>query len=240
MRWYSEFVRRLFCALVLFAAACAPREREPLARADEAIARVKPRLVARLQAKGLTWGAPIFIRIFKEEDQLEIWMERDGRYEYFQTYPICTYSGDLGPKLREGDRQSPEGFYSVGRSQMNPASRFHLSFNLGFPNAFDRANGRTGSALMVHGSCASIGCYAMTDRGIEEIYALADAALRGGQQAFAVHIFPFRMTAENLRKHGKSPWTSFWNDLKTGYDSFEKHRRPPRITVANRRYAVTS
>ena len=228
-------------ALLFFMTACAQPDRgHALARADEAIARVKPRLVARLRAKGLTYGAPIFIRIFKEEDQLEIWMERNGRYEYFQTYRICTYSGDLGPKLREGDRQSPEGFYSVGRGQMNPASRFHLSFNLGFPNAFDRANGRTGSALMVHGSCVSIGCYAMTDRGIEEIYALADAALRGGQGAFAVHIFPFRMTAENLRRHRNSPWMSFWTDLKPGYDLFQRHRRPPRITVSNRRYAVRS
>jgi murein L,D-transpeptidase YafK len=224
--------------LLLLAGGLRPANIPSSPRSREAIDRVKPRLTTALRERGLAYGSPIFLRIFKEEDELEIWVERNGKYERFHFYKICNYSGDLGPKLREGDNQSPEGFYTVGPAQLNPLSNFHLSFNLGYPNEFDRANGRTGSALMVHGSCVSIGCYAMTDRAIEEIYAMADGALRGGQPRFAVHIFPFRPTTANMRRHSGSRWSAFWNDLKRGHDVFEQHRRPPRVTVRNRRYVV--
>ena len=170
-------------------------------RSRAAINRVAPELKQELEAKGLEFGAPIFLRIFKASRELEIWVESDTRFMRFKTYRICSFSGGLGPKARTGDGQSPEGFYFVNSSRMNPSSRFHLSFNLGFPNAYDRAHGRTGSFLMVHGDCVSIGCYAMTNDGIEEIYALADAALRNGQPFFRVHVFPFHMTDENLEAH---------------------------------------
>jgi murein L,D-transpeptidase YafK len=149
---------------------------------------------------------------------------------------VCYYSGDFGPKVRTGDNQSPEGFYFVQPRQLNPNSRFYLSFNLGYPNAYDRAHGRTGDALMVHGNCVSIGCYAMTDRSIEEIYALADAALRNGQAFFQVHVFPFRLTAEKLFRHRESRWYTFWQNLKEGYDSFEETARPPNVSIKNKRY----
>ena len=123
--------------------------------------------------------------------------------------------------------------------QLNPSSRFHLSFDLGYPNAYDRAHGRTGSALMVHGDCVSIGCYAMTDAGIEEIYALADAALRGGQTLFRMHVFPFRLTAENLLQHRYSRWYSFWENLQEGYRLFEEHGRPPDVEVRDGEYVFT-
>ncbi|SVD61889.1 uncharacterized protein METZ01_LOCUS414743, partial [marine metagenome] len=165
-----------------------------LDRPEEAAKRVRPSMETALHAKGLRWGAPVFIRIFKEEKKLELWVDDGKVFKHFKTWPICKYSGTLGPKLKEGDRQAPEGFYFVPRSRMNPRSRFHLSFNLGYPNAYDRAHKRTGSALMVHGNCVSIGCYAMTDAGIEEIYSLCDAALTNGQRFFRVHAFPFRMT----------------------------------------------
>ncbi|HXH04457.1 MAG TPA: murein L,D-transpeptidase family protein [Candidatus Competibacteraceae bacterium] len=194
-------------------------------------------LQGRLQAAGLNLGDPVFMRIFKEEAQLEVWMQQqDGRYKLFRSYPICKYSGDLGPKQREGDKQSPEGFYYVTLDRMNPNSQFYLSFNLGFPNAYDRAHGYTGSALMVHGDCVSIGCYAMTDRQIQEIYTLAEAALKNGQPYFRVHAFPFRLTPHNLARHKNSPWFSFWANLKEGYDYFEQHKLPPEVYVEGLAY----
>lgn len=182
-------------------------------------------------------GAPLFMRIFKQENILEVWMQRGDRYALYKKYPICFYSGGLGPKLRSGDKQSPEGFYRVYPRSMNPNSQYHLSFNLGYPNEYDRAHGRTGSLLMVHGDCVSSGCYAMTDRQIEEIYRLAEAAFKNGQPHFQVHIFPFRLTADNLQAHQQSPWYTFWANLKEGYDLFEASRQPPAVSVSARRYA---
>lgn len=192
-----------------------------------------------LGRKGMNPTAPIFVRIFKEESELEVWKLRaDGRYYHFKTYPICNWSGDLGPKLRQGDKQAPEGFYSINHDQLNPNSKFHLAFNLGYPNAYDKSKYRTGQYLMVHGDCKSAGCYAMTDALIEEIYALSREALRGGQQKFDVHAYPFRMTDEKLARHRKSKWYRFWRTLKKGYDYFEIHRIPPTVTVCERRYIV--
>ena len=195
-------------------------------------------LDAALVRSQVAKGAPVFVRIFKQESELELWAERGGAHVLVKTYPICTWSGTLGPKLREGDRQSPEGFYRVTRERLNPNSRFHLSFNVGFPNAYDRAHGRTGSFLMVHGNCVSLGCYAMTDAGIEEIYGMVEAALDGGQPSVQVHIFPFRMTDAKMRRHGSSKWIGFWRNLKQGYDAFETHGRPPEITVEGGVYRV--
>jgi murein L,D-transpeptidase YafK len=190
---------------------------------------------------GMTQEAPIFVRIFKEESQLEIWKQKaDGRYHLFKTYPICNWSGGLGPKVNEGDKQSPEGFYTVTPGQMNPNSQFHLAFNLGYPNTYDKVNGRTGAALMVHGDCRSAGCYAMTDALIEEIYALAREAFRAGQTKFQVHAFPFRMTEENMKRHRNSKWHGFWRTLKAGYDDFELTRLPPKVTVCSRQYLVNA
>lgn len=198
--------------------------------------RVQPALDKDLEAKGLQFGDPIFIRVFKATKELELWVQKGSKFELFRTYPICTYSGALGPKVRQGDMQAPEGFYFVNRHRMNPASRFHLSFNLGYPNAYDRYHRRTGNYLMVHGNCVSIGCFAMTDARIEQIYSLAHAALANGQRFFRVHVFPFRMTDEELSKHEASPHHAFWQNLKTGYDHFEQRRRPPNVEVRRGRY----
>lgn len=195
--------------------------------------------VMLLGKKDMKHDAPIFVRIFKEESELEIWKARsDGRYYHFKTYPICTWSGDLGPKIRQGDKQSPEGFYTVTKRQMNPKSSYYLSFNLGFPNAYDRVHGRTGDFLMVHGKCTSAGCYAMTDGLVEEIYALAREQFDAGHESFQVHAFPFRMTAENMARHRDSKWYPFWQTLKEGYDHFEVARQPPQVAVCERRYVV--
>jgi murein L,D-transpeptidase YafK len=192
-----------------------------------------------LGKKGMTTSTAIHIRVFKEESELELWKQRDdGRFYHFKTYPICNWSGSLGPKLKQGDHQAPEGFYQVPRHMMNPNSQFHLAFNLGYPNAFDKANNRTGDFLMIHGKCKSAGCYAMTDALIEEIYALARESFIGGQEAIPVHAFPFRMTAANLERHKSSPHHKFWLTLKEGYDFFEAARQPASVLVCERRYVV--
>ena len=185
---------------------------------------------------GLRDGAPIFIRIFKREFELEMWMKRDGKFERFATYPICMWSGKLGPKMKQGDRQAPEGFYTVDSSQLNPNSQYHRSFNLGFPNTFDRAHGRTGSLLMVHGDCRSIGCYAMTDGVIDEVWSLLTAALGAGQKRVQVQVFPFRMTEANMSRHAANSDIGFWRQLKTGHDAFERDHVPPVVSVCGGRY----
>jgi murein L,D-transpeptidase YafK len=206
-------------------------------RAEKAIASVEASLKQQLSAKGLSYGAPIFIRIFKDPGVLELWVRSDkGSFKNFKNYDICTFSGKMGPKLRQGDNQSPEGFYFVNAGRLNPWSQFHLSFNLGYPNQYDRFHGRTGSALMVHGNCVSIGCYAMTDAWINEIYALAVAALGSGQPFFRVHAFPFKLEPEILDKYSNNRWYDFWLNLKEGYDYFNEHGRPPNIEVENGRY----
>ena len=195
--------------------------------------------MSMLGRKGMDTGAPIFVRIFKEESELEVWKARDdGRFYHFKTYPICNWSGNVGPKTALGDKQAPEGFYRVSDTQMNPNSQYYLAFNLGYPNAYDRSQQRTGDALMVHGKCKSVGCYAMTDALMEEIYSLAREALKGGQTSFEVHAFPFRMTEANMVRYQGNPNVPFWKTLKLGYDFFEKYRLPPTVAVCEKRYVV--
>lgn len=206
------------------------------ARARAAADRVRPALERDLLALGVRVGAPLFLRLHKAEAELELFVDDGMRYLRFRRYPICAYSGALGPKLREGDGQAPEGFYAVRLEQLNPASRFHLAFDLGFPNAYDRALGRTGSYLMVHGDCVSIGCYAMGDAAIEEIYTLVEAALRGGQPAVPVHIFPFRMDGTGRGANEDARWRDFWENLREGWLAFERTGRPPAVGVRDGRY----
>jgi murein L,D-transpeptidase YafK len=197
-------------------------------------------LTGRLQAAGVALGAPVLIRIFKREFELEVWMWRDGRYARFAAYPICRWSGRLGPKSATGDKQAPEGFYSVAANQMNPHSRWHRSFDLGFPNTFDAAHGRTGSALMVHGGCSSVGCYAMTNAVMDEIWRLTTAAqTTGKQRRFQVQVYPFRMDSDALMAREAHPQIAFWRQLKVGHDLFEQTGRPPVVRVCQRAYRFT-
>jgi murein L,D-transpeptidase YafK len=206
-------------------------------RAERSIESVEKDLKEQLSTQGLKYGSPIFIRIFKDPGVLEVWVEsNNGTFVNFKSYDICTFSGGLGPKLKEGDEQSPEGFYFVNAGRLNPWSRFHLSFNLGYPNQYDRFHGRTGSALMVHGNCVSIGCYAMTDSYINEIYALTVSALQSGQPFVRVHSFPFKLESDNLSTYRNSQWYPFWLNLKEGYDYFNKHKRPPNVEVEQGKY----
>lgn len=188
----------------------------------------------------LTLGAPIYIRIFKKTKELELWVQRDDRFMLFKKYPIALFSGGLGPKTREGDLQAPEGFYTVTASRLNPWSNYHLAFNIGYPNQYDLQRGATGGAIMVHGKEESVGCFAMTDPAIEEIYTIADYALSSGQPSFQVHIFPFRMTVANLMRHTRSPHLPFWRNLLRGYTLFELTRLPPVVSIDQQLYAFTT
>lgn len=205
-------------------------------RAEKSIASVLLQLENELKSKKLEYGSPIYIRVFKASNELEMWVKKNQKYELLKTYPICSYSGQLGPKTKEGDYQAPEGFYFVKPSSLNPWSSYHLSFNLGYPNAYERSKGYTGSALMIHGKCVSIGCYAMTDEYMNEIYAMAYGALSHGQPYFRVHAFPFRMDNKSMNNFKEHKWYSFWLNLKEGYDLFEEHRIPPNVSVKNGKY----
>ncbi|MEQ9504927.1 MAG: murein L,D-transpeptidase family protein [Hyphomonas sp.] len=208
-------------------------------RSDTAYADTRPRLEQELTAAGLQLGNRIFLRITKEPAELTAYVEdAKGVYEVFRTWPVCAASGTLGPKLREGDGQAPEGFYEIAPVQMNPSSDYHLSFNLGFPNAYDRANGRTGSFLMVHGNCVSIGCFAMTDPVLDEIWTLMQAAFENGQTRVPVHIFPFPMTEANLSAHAGSENAAFWTELAPGWTTFETTGKVPKVSVSGRSYRV--
>jgi murein L,D-transpeptidase YafK len=231
---------RLFAALAAAASVCAltacSGNAPIIPPAEQPLGKDTMMLLGR---KGMDQGAPIFVRIFKEESELEVWKARaDGRFYHFKTYPVCNWSGTLGPKTEYGDRQAPEGFYRVTADQLNPNSSYYLAFNLGYPNAYDRARRRTGSALMVHGKCKSAGCYAMTDALMEEIYGLARESLKSGQTDFSVHAFPFRMTDANMARFRDNANYRFWRTLKQGYDFFEQFRLPPAIAVCERRYMV--
>jgi murein L,D-transpeptidase YafK len=199
------------------------------------------RMLADLEAKHMPKESPILVRIFKEEAELEVWKrDNSGRFALLRTYPICRWSGELGPKIRQGDRQAPEGFYTITPGQMNANSSYYLAINTGFPNAYDRANGRTGAFLMIHGDCASAGCYAMTDEQIVEIYALARESFFGGQKSFQLEAFPFRMTPLNMARHRNSPHMAFWKMLKQGYDHFEVTHLEPKVDVCEKRYVFGS
>lgn len=192
-----------------------------------------------LAEEGLRLGAPVYLRLTKEPAVLTAYVaDADGVYESFRSWPVCAYSGKLGPKLAEGDMQAPEGFYSVAPGQMNAASDYHLAFNLGFPNAYDRAQGRTGSYLMVHGDCVSIGCYAMTNEAIEEIWTLMQASMEEGQRSVPVHIFPFPMTAANLQRHAGDPNAAFWRSLAPAWEAFETTGHVPAVRVSDGDYQI--
>jgi len=233
-------VRRVLVLAAAFAAALTPvmclgESSKPLPA--KATRELPDELLSLLEQKKMPKYSPILVRLFKEEAELEVWkQDATGRFQILKTYPICRWSGDLGPKLHEGDRQAPEGFYTITPELMNPNSNFYLSINLGFPNTFDKAHKRNGSFLMIHGDCWSSGCYAMTDEQISEIYSLARDSFLGGRPSFQVQAYPFRLTPANLARHRNSPNLAFWNMLKIGNDHFETTRLEPKVDVCDRRY----
>jgi murein L,D-transpeptidase YafK len=216
------------------------QKKAPADRLFDVRSRLLPRLHEELAARGLKPGARAFLRAFKESHELELWLRSGsgGDWVLYRNYPVHALSGALGPKLREGDGQTPEGVYEFGVSSLNPSSMFHLSFNIGYPNAYDRHHQRTGTHIMVHGSNVSIGCLAMSDPAIEEIYLLVAEALEAGQSKVPIHIFPFRMTEERMAAAADSPHAEFWRDLKAIHDSFESLREVPRVQVSEGRYSL--
>ena len=218
-------------------AGCNSDEIGSLATNAKANQPVPPKLIAAMVEKNMDLQSPILVRLFKQEAELEVWkQDRTGRFALLKTYPICRWSGDLGPKVREGDRQAPEGFYAISPAQMNPTSAYYLSFNTGYPNAYDRSLGHTGSELMVHGDCSSRGCYAMTDEQIAEIYSLGREAFFGGQKSFQFQAYPFHMTALNMARHRNSPHMAFWKMIKEGNDHFEVTRQEPKVDFCEKKY----
>jgi murein L,D-transpeptidase YafK len=237
---YRSLVRALITSVALAAgvllAGCNSDEIS-LATNAKANQPVPPKLLAAMVEKDMDLQSPMLVRLFKQEAELEVWkQDRSGRFALLKTYPICRWSGDLGPKVREGDRQAPEGFYAITPGQMNPQSAYYLSFNTGYPNAYDRSLGHTGSQLMVHGDCSSRGCYAMTDEQIAEIYSLGRESFFGGQKSFQFQAYPFRMTPINMAKHRNNPNMPFWKMIKEGYDHFEVTRQEPKVDFCEKKY----
>ncbi|WP_299478607.1 murein L,D-transpeptidase family protein [uncultured Roseibium sp.] len=224
-------------ALVLAAAVLAGCQADEFGAGPKHLRPVSDSIKRKMTDLNMSSNSPIMIRIFKEESEMEVWKQtRTGKYKKLEEFEICKWSGKLGPKFKEGDRQAPEGFYEITPALMNPNSSYHLAFNLGYPNRYDRAHGRTGSHLMVHGACSSRGCYAMTDEQVEDIYALARESFKGGQKSFQVQAFPFRMTPENMAKHRDNEHLGYWKMLKTGYDHFEVTKTPPKVSVCEKKY----
>jgi murein L,D-transpeptidase YafK len=234
-------IRALITSVVLAAAggllAACDTDQISLATNAKANQPVPPKLVEAMAEKDMDLQSPILVRLFKQEAELEVWKQnRSGKFALLKTYPICRWSGDLGPKVREGDRQAPEGFYTISPAQMNPQSAYYLSFNTGYPNAYDRALGHSGSELMVHGDCSSRGCYAMTDEQIAEIYALGRESFFGGQKSFQFQAYPFRMTPANFAKHRNNPNMAFWKMIKEGNDHFEVTHQEPKVDFCEKKY----
>jgi len=219
-------VKNLLLAFVIFFSACSQKIKKPQE--------------FHLEKVGAKVGNPLYIRIFKEEKYLELWIKTQTEYQLYKTYPIKKLSGILGPKQYEGDKQNPEGIYVIYKNQLNPHSKFHLGINIGFPNRFDRNHARTGSNIMIHGGNQSIGCFAMGDESIEDIYALVHYALLAGQAFIYVAIYPFVPSEENLQLHKDSPWIDFWENLKEGYTLFNQDKIPPKVTVKGGRYLFRS
>ena len=223
--------------------------------------RVIPKLKIELNKKDLSIESQVFVRIFKQDKKLELWIKKDKTFEIFKMYPICEYSGELGPKIKNGDRQAPEGIYKIKKNLLNPNSKLHLGINIGYPNEYDRYYKRNGSAIMIHGGCVSVGCYAMTDSLIEEIYVIFEESLKHNKYV-SVHIYPFELTSKNIDNHNNYIDTSFigsllafiqnspkykynefipfWKELKAAYDFFEENKILPSIQIINGHYVISS
>lgn len=236
------FIRRAACiAFVGMALSGCVASDMALDGLSENAPQIPAKLIAEMAKKGMKPESPVLVRIFKQESELEVWkINGTGRYALLKTYPMCRWSGKLGPKMANGDRQAPEGFYHVSRGMLNPKSQYYVSFNLGYPNRLESALGYTGEALMVHGACSSSGCYALTDQGVGEIYAVVSKALASGQERFQVQAYPYRMSAENMALHKEDGNLPFWRTLKEGYDAFELTKQQPKVSVCGRRYVFNT
>jgi murein L,D-transpeptidase YafK len=228
-----------FSLLILLSVILKPIDLPDSKRAIDARAATWPKLQKELAEQKFDSKYRLYIRIIKQLDLMEVWAKKGNKFELFKRYNVCYYSGGLGTKVNRGDGKSPEGFYTVGAKQLNPVSNYHLAINIGYPNQLEKLKGYTGDAIMIHGNCASIGCYAMTNPVIEEIYTLVYKALEAGQPKINVDIFPFRMTSEHMKEYERSPYMPFWKTMKPEYDLFEKNHLPPVVSIVNKQYVVS-
>ena len=201
---------------------------------------VWPKLEKELISKGFKQYSPIYLVILKEDNLFQVWVKSKTTYKLFKTYGICFFSGGLGTKTRSGDGKSPEGFYTIGPKQLNPVSNYHLAINIGYPNKLEIKKGYSGNDIMVHGNCASIGCYAMTDPQIEEIYTLIYKAFDSGQQKIDLAVYPFRMDETHMKRYAGSAYFDFWKTIEPGYVFFEKHHLPPVISIRHNAYYISN
>ena len=208
------------------------------ARVQTAIAEKEMSVKKLFAARNMAYPPKeIFLRAFKREQIIELWVNDAGKYHLLKEYAVCAASGDLGPKRRQGDNQVPEGFYYVER--FNPMSNFYLSLGLNYPNEADKilgARGNLGGDIFIHGDCVSIGCMAIQDEQIKELYLIAIEAKSAGQAHVPVHVFPARMHAKGMKRlqreaAGNAQLLAFWQNLKEGFDIFENNHRLPIVTV---------
>jgi murein L,D-transpeptidase YafK len=233
----AAFLQVLICLFVATGDFKSGQLKHP--RVKEAYDQKEQSLRLLYKEKGVDFlASPVFLRVFKEEKELELWVKpAKSNFVLVKTYTICSTSGIPGPKRRRGDGQIPEGFYHI--DHFNPYSSFHLSLRLNYPNASDRIISKAadlGGNIFIHGNCISIGCMAMTDDKIKELYIASVEAKNSGQNTIPVHIFPFRMNSENMHHFSEvyqdyPSMINFWQNLKIGYDYYEKVHKLPIVTV---------
>ena len=221
---------RLFVLLTLVVATTALAKD----KVTEVRARRTADVKALLEKVGLKYPVDeVYLRAFKKERVLELWAGKSGQpLVLVKSYPVCAASGDLGPKRKEGDWQVPEGLYEV--PSFNPFSDYHLSMKVSYPNASDRLRSdakRPGGLIYLHGSCASIGCIAIEDGPIEEVYLIVIDAKR---QPVRFDIFPTHLDREGLESLKDSANTEFWKELAPAYLAFEQNHRPAAFTVSKK------
>jgi murein L,D-transpeptidase YafK len=193
-------------------------------------------LAAKFEEKGLTLGSPVFLRVYKQTSEMELWVQQGPRYIHFKTFGICRWSGGLGPKMYEGDRQSPEGLYHITTADLIVNPRWDRAMNINYPNSFDVVNGRSGSGILIHGKCGSIGCFAIQDQNVEEVYGAVRAALFSGQAEIPVLALPFRFASVAPSVRDTLQLNEFWSDLRRADLLFERDRLPPTAWICDGRY----
>ena len=202
----------------------------------ESVAEREIDLAKEFSEKGLKLGSPVFLRVYKQTSEMELWVQQGPRYELFKIYKICRWSGGLGPKFYEGDRQSPEGLYRITTSDLIVNQRWDRAMNINYPNNFDQVNGRGGSSILIHGGCGSIGCFAIQNQNVEEVYGAVRAALRNSQAYVPVLTLPFRYSALAPEKEDTLHMSEFWSDLRRADLLFERDKLPPIAWICDGRY----
>jgi murein L,D-transpeptidase YafK len=223
--------------MLLFCSTFSASNAENQGNSDLSVSAGKKRdMAAEFFSRNLELGSPVFIRVYKQTSEMQLWVQQGSHYVLFKTYGICRWAGGLGPKFYEGDNQSPEGLYHITSSDLIVNPRWDRAMNINYPNNFDRANGRTGSSILIHGKCASIGCFAIQDANVEEVYAAVRAALHNGQARVPVLVLPFRFAEVAPSVNDTLKMDNFWIDLRRADLLFDRDRIPPAAWLCDGRY----